>query len=278
MAVVVWQAYPDNGAQAFGLETVQDWVSSAIAVPYIISGFVRLDEIAIKCGQVEVFNLTKNTSQVVEIVNGEYSCDLKNFPTGYSNGDCISVCMKHPRGDEKTIEVDTVNYPGGRTVDIDSYSTAYLKTQLPTNIDALLSEKHGAGSWKGGSGGGGGSPWYPQDKEEALRLLKDLRTKNDKQLKLLQQLQALVSELQQALLSRFSELSTIISQFPNTKPEVQQIQTHLSNLRTLLTSQPTPVTVDQILELSKKLDTISQMVARLLKDEDLDEFVTEVDE
>ncbi len=134
----------------------------------------------------------------------------------------------------------------------------------PEAIDALLTEKHGKGSWKGG--GGGGSPWYPQDKEEALRTLEELREKNDQQLELLQQLQTLVQALQKSLEARTSALSSVITRFKESIPSLRQVEALLEPLRR-------PVDLDQLPEVLEKLDTLEQMVVRLLRDEDIDELI-----
>jgi len=135
----------------------------------------------------------------------------------------------------------------------------------PEDIDALLSEKHGTGPWTGGGGGGGaGCVWYPQDKEEVLKILGDLSESSSRELQLLGSIQSLVQELRNSVEARAEALGAVVSKIK--VPTVNQI-------RALLSELPEPVTVDQIVEVSRKLDDITQMVVRLLRDEDIDELI-----
>ena len=172
MAIISWSAYPNNGAQAYGLNAVYDWISSPIAIPYVISGEMKLDGAVIGCGLATIINIANNESATATITNGAYSYDLQNLPSGYSHGDCIGVRAKHPEGDENTVDVDTVGYPGGRTVDIKFFSSFYLKSlidavetdtnemqgKLPdddisgSSDKTSLETKHGTGSWKTAAG------------------------------------------------------------------------------------------------------------------------------
>ena len=135
----------------------------------------------------------------------------------------------------------------------------------PEAIDAVLTKNHGAGSWKGGGGGGGGGcVWYPQDKEDVIKALKDLGRSEKKELELLANIEGLVQELRDSVEQRVEALSAMMSKLP--EPVVKQIKVLLDEL-------PEPVTVEQVVEVSRKLDDITKMVVRLLRDEDIDEIL-----
>jgi len=92
--------------------------------PYPIFGTVSQNGSAQAGLSVNVKNEATGESETVTTNEyGEYLVDLANFPSGYSDGDSITVTIVDWNISASTT-VDTVNYPDGREVNFNHITVA----------------------------------------------------------------------------------------------------------------------------------------------------------